>query len=837
LAFIHNPKSEIKHLRFSLDHFAGDVMQTLWLDLRYGARMLFKQPGFTLVAIITLALGIGANTAIFSVVNAVLLEPLPYKDADNLVMVWENNKRRAPDQRNVINPANFMDWKEQNNVFSDMAAFMDVSAILTNDGEPEELPAQLASPNLFTLLGVEAIRGRAFNADDGKPDAPRVTVLSYGLWQRRFGGDPNIIGRKLNLNRNETTVIGVLPAGFQWHIRQNSMSGRVAELWTPYVITNEMRQRRGRFLSAVARLKPGVTMAQAQAEMTGLGARLEQQFNSFNANWGVNVVPLRTQMVGEIRLALWILLGAVAFVLLIACANVANLLLARASARQKEIAVRAALGAGRGAIMRQLLTESVLLSALGGLAGLLLAWWGTTALVRLSPPELADLQTVKLSAPVLLFTFGVAMLTGILFGLVPAFESARLDVNETLKEGGKNPGSASRSHRLRNVFVVAEVALALVLLIGAGLLIRSFARLQAVDPGFNASNLLTLRVPLPARKYDNDEKRLSFFRQATERMQTLPGVESVGAINVIPFGGIPSGTSVEIEGRPKPLPGQGLSTGVLVTDLNYFRTMQIPLKRGRLFTEQETTEMRHVVVINEAFARKHFPNEEPLGKRVTIFMKNENVPTEIIGIVGDSKFMSLDSTIEPMSYWPHPELVYPSMTLVLRTKGEASGLATSAREVIRALDPEQPVSDVRTMESLLAKSVSRVRFNTLLLTVFALVALLLAGVGIYGVMAYSVSQRTHELGIRMALGAKQSDVMKLVLGQGLKLSLLGVAIGLSAAFGLTRLLTTLLFGVQATDPLTFVGISALLTCVASLASYLPARRATRVDPMIALRSE
>jgi putative ABC transport system permease protein len=811
-------------------------MQTLLQYLRFGARMLLKNPAFTLIAIVTLALGIGANTAIFSVVNAVLLEPLPYKDADNIVMVWENNKRRGPEQRNVVNPANFMDWKEQSNVFSEMAAFIDVSTILTNDGEPEELSAQLASPNLFTLLGVEAMRGRALNADDGKPDAPRVVVLSYGLWQRRFGGDPNIIGRKLILNRNENTVVGVMPAGFQWHIRQNSLSGRAAEIWSPYVITTEMRRRGGRFLSTVARLKPGVTFAQAKAEMTGLGTRMEQEFKE-NANWGINVVPLRTQLVGEIRLALWILLGAVAFVLLIACANVANLLLARASARQKEFAVRAALGASRGTIVRQLLTESVLLSVLGGLAGLVPAWWGTEALIRLSPPELADLQAVKISVPVLLFTFGVAMLTGIIFGLVPAFEAARVDLNETLKDGGKNPGAASRSHRLRNVFVVAEVALALVLLIGAGLLIRSFARLQSVDPGFNTSNLLTMKVSLPGRKYDNDEKRLTFFRQATERMQSLPGVESVGAISFLPFAGIHAGTSVEIEGRPKPLPGQGLGTGVLVTDLSYFRTMQIPLKRGRLYTEQEATEMRHVVVINEAFVNKHFPNEEPLGKRVTIAMKNENLPCEIIGIVADSKFTGLDSTVEPMSYWPHPELAYSGMTLVLRTKGDAASMANPAREVIRALDSEQPVSDVRTMENLLAKSVSRARFNTLLLAVFALVALLLAGVGIYGVMAYSVSQRTHEIGIRMALGARQNDVLQLVLRQGMKLSLLGVAIGLGAAFGLTRLMTTLLFGVQATDPLTFAGIALLLTGIALLACYLPARRATKVDPMIALRCE
>ena len=594
-------------------------MNTLLQDLRYGARLLFKKPGFTLIAIITLALGIGANTAIFSVVNAVFLQPLPYKDAERLVTVWENNRRRGNDQRNVVNPANFMDWKEQNNVFAEMAAFIDVSVLLTKEGEPEELPAQLASPNLFTLLGTDAILGRTFAPDDGKPEQPRVAVLSFGLWQRRFGGDPTIVGRKLILNGNETTVIGVLPVGFQWHIRQNSLSGRVAEIWTPYVIGTEMRQRRGRFLSTVARLKPGVTMEQTKAEMTLLGTRLEQQHNEFNANWGVNVVPLRTQFMGEIRLALWILLGAVGFVLLIACTNVANLLLARAAARQKEIAVRAALGANRATLVRQLLTESLLLSLLGGAAGLLLAWWGIGLLTRLSPPELVDLQSVSLSAPVLGFTFAVAMLTGIIFGLAPAFEATRVDLNEALKEGGKHPGSGARSHRLRNVFVVAEIALALVLLIGAGLLIRSFARLQAVDPGFNPNNLLTMRVSLPGRKYDNDRKRIDFFRQARERMQTLPGVEAVGAVSFLPFAGPGAGTGVEIEGRPKLPPGQGLTTGVLVTDLQLLPHHANPAQTWTLIygtgSDGNASRRHH----QRSFRAQTFPHRRPAGQTTDHF--------------------------------------------------------------------------------------------------------------------------------------------------------------------------------------------------------------------------
>jgi putative ABC transport system permease protein len=820
-----NPQSAIK----------GGVMQTLLQDLRYGMRMLLKEPGFTVVAVITLALGIGASTAIFSVVNAVLLSSLPYREADRLVIVWETRRDRNR-LENVINLGNFFDWKEQNSVFEDMGAFFDTSFVLTGDREPEEVPSQIATPNLFSLLGVNAILGRTFNPDDGKPGQPRPVLLSYGLWQRRFGGDSKVIGRKLIINGQDATIVGVMPANFTWHIKKGSMTRKSAEMWSPWQVAEELRQRRGRFASAVARLKPGVTRAQAQAEMNTIGARLEQQFNDFNANWGVNVVPLRTQFTGEIRLALLILLGAVGFVLLIACANVANLLLARAAARQKEVAVRAAMGAGRGRIIRQLLTESVLLASLGGVAGLLLAYWGTNVLVSLSPPELLDLPAVKINTLVFVFALAVSLLTGIIFGLAPAIESTRLNLNESLKEGGKNVGGTG-GHRLRNSLVIAEIALALALLIGAGLLIRSFNRLQSVDPGFNANQLLTMRVSLPNLRYGDDRKRIDFIKQAVERMQTLPGVEAAGAINFLPFAGPHAGTLVEIEGRAKLPPGQGLTTGVCVTDANYFRAIQIPLKRGRLFTEQEANEMRHVVLINDAFARKHFPNEDPLGKRVTIHMKNENVPSEIIGVVGDSKHMGLESEIEPMSYWPHPELAYSFMTFVIRTQGDASSIAPSARNVIQTLDPEQPVADVRTMESLLSKSVAKARFNTLLLTVFACVALVLAAVGIYGVMAYSVSHRTHEIGIRMALGAQTRDVLRLVIRRGMILALAGVAIGLIASLLLTRLMKTLLFGVNPTDPLTFVVIALLLTSVALLACYIPARRAARVDPIKALRYE
>jgi putative ABC transport system permease protein len=810
-------------------------METLWQDLRQGARSLSRQPTFTVVAVIALALGIGANTAIFSVVDAVLLRALPYRDADRLVTVWEHNKRRGNTQ-NVINLGNFFDWKNQNSVFEDMATFFDMTANLTSGGEPEEIPSQIATPNLFNILGVNPIMGRVFTEDDGKQGAARVVMLSYGLWQRRFGGDTQIVGRKLILNGVETTVVGVMPPGFNWHVKGGSMTRKIAEMWAPWQINESMRQRGGRFASAVARLKPEVSPERAQAEMNAIGARLEQQYNDFNASWGVTVVPLRKQFTGEIRLALFVLLGAVGMVLLIACANVANLSLARAAGRQREMAVRAALGAGRWRIIRQLLTESLLLAGLGCLAGLALAWWGTDLLVSLAPPELLNLPQVKINAAVLGFTFLVSLLTGVIFGLIPAFEAARLRLTESLKEGGKNIGGA-RSHWIRNLLVVAEIALALVLLVGAGLLIRSFARLQGIDPGFNANNVLTMKVSLPGRKYDTDRKRIDFFRQAVAQMQSLPGVESVGAASFLPFAAPHAGTGVEIEGRPKLPPGQGLGTGVIVTDQNYFRTMQIPLKRGRLFTDQEAAEMRHVVVVNEAFAEKNFPGEDPLGKRVVIDMKDDNQPCEIIGVVGDSKHMKLDAKTEPMSYWPHPELTYSGMTLVLRAQGEPTAIANAARNVIRTLDPEQPVADVRTMENLIGTSVARARFNTLLLTIFAVVALLLASLGIYGVVAYSVAQRTREIGVRMALGARRMDVLRLVVRRGMTLALGGVALGVPASFALTRLMETLLFNVSATDPLTFAGIPLLLIFVALLACLIPARRAAKVDPMVALRYE
>jgi len=809
-------------------------MTNLLADIRFGARMLLKSPTMTLVALLALTLGIGANTAIFSVVNAVLLRTFPYADADRLALVWEKRQGGRTDQ-NVINLGNFSDWKEQNQVFSDMAVFFDRSANLTSDGEPEEVSCQYATTNLFSVLGTNAALGRTLVDDDGREGQPRVVVISYGLWQRRYGGDNNIVGRQIILNERPTTVVGVMPANFGWHIQKGTQASKPADIWLPFQITNELRGRRGRFASAVARLKPGVSMDQAKHEMDTIGARLAQQYPEFNTNWGVNVVPLRTQVTGEIRRPLLILLGAVGFVLLIACANVANLLLARASSRRKEIAVRAGLGASRWRIARQLLTESMMLSLIGGTLGVLVAWWGTKALVALSPPALIDLKLVSVSLPVLGFTLGLSVITGIVFGLVPALEATRFDLHDSLKEGGKNIGGSASSHHVRNLFVVAQVALALVLLVGAGLLVKSLNRLQAVDPGFNAQNLLTVRVSLLG-KYDSDPKIIQFFQQAVDQMKRIPGVEAVGAINTPPFTGLYSGTTVEVDGQKLP-PDQQLKTGICVTDVNYFQAMQISLKRGRLFTEQEATEMRHVVLVNESFVRKNLGGADPLGKHLTIYMKDENVPTEIIGVVADHKHLGLDTAVEPVAYWPHPELVYSGMTLMLRTRTDASAFAAAARNVIHTLDPQQPIGEVSTMESLLATSVARSRFSASLLTVFSIVALVMAAVGIYGVMSYSVLQRTHEIGVRMALGAQRLDVLKLMVTKGILLGAIGVAAGLAASFGLTRLISTLLFEVTATDTATFVAVSVVLFLVTLIACYVPARRATKVDPLKALRYE
>ena len=811
-------------------------METFWQDFRYSWRLLLATPGFTLVAVVALALGIGANTAIFSVVNAVLLRPLPYRQPEQLVMVWEHNRPRARAQ-NVVNVANFLDWRDQSTVFAQLAGFYDTRFNLTGVAEPEELIGQVVEPNFFPLLGVDAARGRTFTPEEGRQGGPNVVILSHGLWQRRFGADPGLVGRTIKLNGQDYNVVGVMPPEFRFFVRQGSLSGQPSEMWLPLSLSPNMRVRRGRFMSAVARLQPGVRPEQAQAEMNTVGSRLEQQYPEFNKGWGVNLVPLHEQLVGEIQRALWVLLGAVGFVLLIACANVANLLLARAATRGREIAIRTALGAGRGRIVRQLLTESLALAVLGGLAGLLLARWGVDLLLALSPPNLLGLKEVALEPRVLGFTLLVSVLTGVIFGLAPALVTSRLNLNDSLKEGGRG-ASGGRGHRTRGALVLAQIAIALVLLIGSGLMVRSLLRLQAVNPGFDAQGLLTARLLLPNSKYGEDQKRVAFFHQLIARVAALPGVRAAGAIDALPFGStLGSATGFSVVGRPDPLPAERPTVDVRVVDQNYFAAMSIPLLKGRLFTEREATEESHVVVINEAMARLNFPGEDPIGKRVVINMKDENLPNEIIGVVGDVKHTGLDVEPRAMTYWPHPELARSGMTLVVRADGDPLGLTAAVRREVQAMDADQPIADVRTMAQLLADAVARARFSALLLAIFAAVALVLAGVGIYGVMAYAVAQRTHEIGVRRALGAQTGDVLRLVLRQGMTLALAGVGVGLVAALALTRVLASLLYGVSATDPLTFVGLAALLATVALLACLIPARRAAKVDPMVALRYE
>jgi putative ABC transport system permease protein len=807
-------------------------MDTLLQDLRYGIRSLLKNPGFTLVAVLALALGVGANTAIFSVVNRLLLSPLPFKDPDRLVMVWEKNFPRNR-ERNVVSPANFLDWNRQNQVFEHMAALAESPVNLTNAGEPEEFQAQFVTASFFPLLGVQPAYGRAFTDSEDVPNAGRVVIISHRLWQSRFGADLQILGKTITLSGRNPIVVGIMPPGF--HFLNNKI-----DFWVPMALNTgtDYREVSGRYLRSVARLKPGVTLSQARAEMDVIAGRLEQSYRDFNAGWGANVFPLQEEVVGDIRPALLVLLGAVGFVLLIACANVANLLLARAATRQKELALRTALGASRGRLIRQLLNESLLLGVIGGTAGLFLAYWAIELLIKFNPGNIPRLEEVTLDGRVLAFTLVVSVLTGVIFGAIPALQASKPDLNESLKEGGRSSGGGAGHRRVRSIFVVSEVALALVLLIGAGLMIKSFIKLQQVDLGFNPDKLLTARVLLPGSKYGDNPKRAAFFQQAVQRIETIPGVQAVGAISWLPLVGLGSATSFWVDGRPEPPPGEKPGTDVRVITPGYFAAMGIPLIKGRIFDERDNAQSPRVLIINEAMAREFFPDEDPIGKRLIISWDRPALPDEIIGVVGDAKLTSIDGQVRPAIYWPHArQSSYSAMAFAVRTTSDPLAVAGSLVSEIRAIDAEQPVADIRTMEEVVSTSVSRPRFNMLLLGLFAGVALVLSAVGIYGVMAYSVNQRTHEIGIRMALGARSTDVLRLIVGQGMVLALGGVGIGLAGAYFLTGLMSSLLFGVTATDPLTFGGISLLLAGVAFVACYVPARRATKVDPMVALRYE
>jgi putative ABC transport system permease protein len=821
-------------------------MQTIWQDLRYGARMLLKNPGITFVVILALALGIGANTAIFSVVDAVLLRPLPYPESDRLVFINETSK--SMDEMSVSYP-NFTDWRNQSQVFEKIGVYNRSSYNLTGVGEAERIITGQVSADLFSALRANPLMGRLFTNDEDKPGGTPVVVLSYPLWQRRFGGQAAILNQPLTLNGKSYTVIGIMPQGYQFPSR--------VEMWVPVgQLSGEaswLERDNHPGLYGVARLKPGVSFAQAKAEMDTIGANLEKQYNDSNAGNGIGVRPLLEVFVGDIRRALWVLFAAVAFVLLIACANIANLLLARAQSRQKEMAIRAAMGAGRWRIARQLLTESVLLALIGGTLGLLVAQWGIKLILYISPDAIPRSREISLDWRVLVFTIGLAFVTGILFGLVPALQAGVVDVHETLKETGRR---TSGRHWLRSSLVVVEVATTLVLLIGAGLMIRSFYRLQKVNPGFSYDHLTSFTVALPEKKYKTAEQRDQFYVQLLENLRSLPGVEATAAASGLPLGNNGWQTSFLIDGRPRPPRDQTPSMEACLVTPDYFRAMEIPLKRGRYFNDHDDRsslagkdlskldeverEMAglNAIVIDEEFARRYWPNEDPIGKRVAMGSEKHPLLLTVLGVVGRVKMegLSQDSN-RVQGYFPFAQISNNDMTIVLKGAGDPNQLIDAVRQQVKAIDPDQPIYSVRTMDQIRAESVAPERLNLTLLSIFAGIALVLAIVGIYGVMSYSVTQRTHEIGIRMAIGAQPRDVFRMVIGQGMMLALIGVGLGLIGAFLLTRLMATMLFGVEPTDPATFAAITVLLTGVALVACYVPGRRATKVDPVVSLRYE
>ena len=817
-------------------------LELLLHDLQFAVRMLRKNPGFTAVAILTMALGIGANTAIFSVIDSVLLGALPYGDAKDLALVWESSPQiNRP--RNVVSPPDFLDWQRQNDVFSGMSAVADVRANLTGNGDPEQIVVQYVSVNFFDVLRVAPLLGPGFLAENGEEGKDEVAVLSHEYWKRRFGADPSIVGRSILINGKPHTVVGVAPEKFGWFIKESALTDAKPQMWSPFVFPKAFSQRKnvGRFLTVVARMKPGVTRERAQSEMDSIAARIAQAEPEPNKNWGALVVPLREQLSGDLRPALLVLFGAVACVLLIACANVSSLLLARASAREREVAIRIAMGAGRWRVVRQLLTESILLALTGGVLGALLAILGTNALLAASPKNLLDLRSVAVDPRLLLFAASLSILSGVLFGFLPSFFSTQSAISETLKEGSRGATSGKRRRLLRGAFVVAQMALALMLLAGSALLIRSFIRLAGVAPGFDANNLLTFTVALPQSKYPKDQAALDFFQQLRARIANLPGVRSASVDSAPPLAGGGSATAVHILSQPTVPLSDFPVAAVRMVGADYFETMRIPLRAGRTFNPEELAHERHVAIVNQAFVDEYLSGANPLGQRAAIFMKSleesENAPSEIIGVVGDVHLKGLDSAASPILYWPHSELVNTRMTVVVRTATDPLALASTIRGELKQLDPELPMASVATMQGLLSDSLSRARFTMRLLGIFAAIALLLAAVGIYGVIAFNVTQRTQEIGIRTALGAQGRDVFRMILGEGLRLTILGVAIGIFGAFLTTHFLASLLYNTGATDPITFAAVAALLTLVALAASYIPARRAAHVDPLVALRYE
>jgi putative ABC transport system permease protein len=795
----------------------------MFQDLRYGVRMLFKTPGVTFVAVLTLTLAIGANTAIFSVVNAVLLRPLPFPEPERIVRLWESHPPTNLPQTSVA-PPNFLDWRSQSQVFTQMAAYREDGFNLQAGDEPRRVNGARVTVDFFSVLGMKPAAGRAFTPQENAPGGERVVILSHASWQKSFAGDQRFVERQIKVDGQPHTVVGIMPPGFRFP--QDDV-----ELWLPYAL-DPNSDRRSPFLRVLGRLRPGATLVQARSELETIALRLEHAYPDSNKGWRVFMLPLHEAISGQVQRPLYILLGAVLFVLLVGCANVANLLLSRNAAREREMAIRAALGAGRWRIVRQLLTESLLLAFLGGAGALLLAAWGVKLLATLGPRNIPRLNEAALDLPVLGFTLAVALLTGLIFGMAPAWQHVRLNLNTTLKEGARMAGGSAR--RLRQLLVVAEIALALLLLIGAGLMIKSFVRLQQVAPGFDAQRALTMELNLAPAKYARAEQRTAFLQQVLERLKALPGVEVAGATHRLPLRGN-SGMGYQIEGRPASAPGGRDRVNFRSVTPDYFRTIGTALVAGRTFTEEESWQRSNAVIINQKFQRLHWPDENPLGKRIRL--GGVDPPLTVVGITADVKESGLGVDTEPSVYVPYVRMPAQQMTLVLRTGSEPLSLAAAASAGVRQIDAEQAVSGISTLENLVSETVAQPRFNTWLLALFALLAVLLAAVGIYGVMAYAVAQRTQEIGLRMALGAQPRDVVKLVIGQGMKLVAFGVALGLLAALGLTRWLKTLLFSVEVTDPLTYAVIAVLLAAVALVACYLPARRAMKVDPLIALRHE
>ena len=796
-------------------------------DVRYALRTLAQRPGFTTVAVLTLALGIGATTAIFSVVDAVLLRPLPFAEPERLVWLggWSGN-----DQEQGVTPADFLDYRDQSQSFAQLAASISetVPVNLTGSGEPERLHGALVTANYLDVFRVRPERGRIFLDGEDEAGRDRVVVLSHGLWVRRFGADPSVINKPVTLDGRNVLVIGVMPPQFRYPLG--------AELWQPFGFPaspqSPFRSRQFHMLRPVARLKPSVTLAQAQAQAEIIARRLQALYPTTNAKQSLFLMPLQERVVGRIRLTLLILLGAVGCILLIACANVANLLLVRAASRHKEIALRAALGASRGRVVRQLLTESVTLALLGGIGGVLFATLAVRGLSALGSSSVPRADEIGIDVGVLAVTLGVALVTGVLFGLAPAWQSARFELTEAIKEGARGAGGGVQRHRTMSLLVVGEVSLAVVLLIAAGLLVNSFVRLEQVSPGFDATHLLTARIDLP-NPYADPAKKANFFEQLQERVAALPGVEAVGLVTELPLANQSADVRFTIEGRPPTDPGHSPSADIRNVNHNYLRALRIPLLRGRSFTGGDVRENGKVVLISELLAKRYFAGEDPLGQRLRPASWTQSY--EIVGVVGDVRHRGLDVEPRQTMYFPSLSLGYAN--LVIRTATDPVRLASAVRKAVAAIDPNQPISDVKTMEDWAADSVAQPRDRTLLLSMFATVALLLSVVGIYGVMSYAVTQRTREIGVRVALGAARRDVLRLVVGQGLALALAGVFVGGLVGLATTRALSSLLYGVSPLDPLTFIGTALLLAAVAVMSSYLPARRAMRVDPMAALRYE